>query len=208
MVLTYSGLCIDSKLYVKLPRVGYPFFVVASRPTIQLRRVGTSGFRTGGRLCETFPSVVTVPAAGNVKESMGVAVAAGTSPLRASKNGTMRGMVNELPTDVTLHVRGALFDMDGVLVNSTGSDERCWLRWAQLHGMEAVSRFFPHTEDALSIRFVRFGPILIRMLSSGGWRTLMRRTEWILRAARCHSTPCSASSALMGDCHLCSGAFG
>jgi mannitol-1-/sugar-/sorbitol-6-phosphatase len=45
-------------------------------------------------------------------------------------------MVNEPPTDVILYVRGALFDMDGVLVNSTGSDERCWLRWAQLHGME------------------------------------------------------------------------
>src|ERR1700678_4337706 len=26
--------------------------------------------------------------------------------------------------------------MDGVLINSIGSDERCWLRWAQLHGME------------------------------------------------------------------------
>jgi len=33
--------------------------------------------------------------------------------------------------------RGLLFDMDGVLISSTGSDERCWLQWAQHHGMEA-----------------------------------------------------------------------
>jgi len=45
-------------------------------------------------------------------------------------------MVDDPPTDVILYVRGALFDMDGVLVDSTASDERCWLRWAQLHGME------------------------------------------------------------------------
>jgi sugar-phosphatase len=45
-------------------------------------------------------------------------------------------MVNEPPTHITLYVRGALLDMDGVLVNSTASDERCWLRWARLHGME------------------------------------------------------------------------
>lgn len=48
----------------------------------------------------------------------------------------MRGMVNEAPADVTLYLRGVLFDMDGVLVDSTGADERCWLRWAQHHGME------------------------------------------------------------------------
>jgi len=38
----------------------------------------------------------------------------------------------------TLHVRGVLFDMDGVLIDSTGSDERCWLRWARLHNMEGT----------------------------------------------------------------------
>lgn len=50
----------------------------------------------------------------------------------------MSGMPNEPPIDITLQVRGALFDMDGVLVNSTASDERCWLRWAQHHGMEGT----------------------------------------------------------------------
>jgi sugar-phosphatase len=33
-------------------------------------------------------------------------------------------------------VRGILFDMDGVLISSTGADERCWMRWARHHGME------------------------------------------------------------------------
>lgn len=28
---------------------------------------------------------------------------------------------------------GILFDMDGVLVRSTGGDERCWMRWAEHH---------------------------------------------------------------------------
>ncbi len=42
------------------------------------------------------------------------------------------------PTHLTLHTRGILFDMDGVLVDSTASDERSWLRWATLHGMEGT----------------------------------------------------------------------
>jgi mannitol-1-/sugar-/sorbitol-6-phosphatase len=35
-------------------------------------------------------------------------------------------------------VRGILFDMDGVLISSTGADERCWLRWAKHHNMEGT----------------------------------------------------------------------
>jgi sugar-phosphatase len=34
--------------------------------------------------------------------------------------------------------RGILFDMDGVLISSTGADERCWLRWAKHHNMEGT----------------------------------------------------------------------
>ena len=37
---------------------------------------------------------------------------------------------------VTLRVRAVLFDMDGVLVSSIAADERSWLRWARLHGIE------------------------------------------------------------------------
>jgi sugar-phosphatase len=40
-----------------------------------------------------------------------------------------------MPTQ-TITVRGILFDMDGVLISSTGADERCWMRWARHHGME------------------------------------------------------------------------
>ncbi|HEY3989510.1 MAG TPA: HAD family hydrolase [Acidobacteriaceae bacterium] len=39
---------------------------------------------------------------------------------------------------VTISVRGILFDMDGVLISSTGADERCWLQWAKHHGMEGT----------------------------------------------------------------------
>ena len=35
-----------------------------------------------------------------------------------------------------ISVRAVLFDMDGVLISSTEADERSWLRWAKLHGME------------------------------------------------------------------------
>jgi sugar-phosphatase len=43
---------------------------------------------------------------------------------------------------VTFQVRGVLFDMDGVLIDSTELDEKCWLRWARLHRMEGA--FAPH----------------------------------------------------------------
>jgi len=36
---------------------------------------------------------------------------------------------------VQIAVSGLLFDMDGVLVRSTHSDERCWTRWAAHHGL-------------------------------------------------------------------------
>jgi mannitol-1-/sugar-/sorbitol-6-phosphatase len=39
---------------------------------------------------------------------------------------------------VELTTRGILFDMDGVLISSTGADERCWIRWAKYHGMEGT----------------------------------------------------------------------
>jgi mannitol-1-/sugar-/sorbitol-6-phosphatase len=37
---------------------------------------------------------------------------------------------------LSISVRAVLFDMDGVLISSIGSDERSWTRWATLHGME------------------------------------------------------------------------
>ena len=55
--------------------------------------------------------------------------------------------------------------------NDAGCVGRSFTAW------RAVSLFIPHTEDALSIQFVHFGPILIPMLSSGGSRTLMRKTR-------------------------------
>ena len=35
-------------------------------------------------------------------------------------------------------VRGVLFDMDGVLISSTGSDERAWGKWAAFHSMQGA----------------------------------------------------------------------
>ncbi len=39
---------------------------------------------------------------------------------------------------IEITTRGILFDMDGVLISSTGADERCWLRWAKYHNMEGT----------------------------------------------------------------------
>jgi sugar-phosphatase len=37
---------------------------------------------------------------------------------------------------VSIVIRAVLFDMDGVLISSIAADERSWLRWAKLHGMQ------------------------------------------------------------------------
>ena len=39
---------------------------------------------------------------------------------------------------VEIAVAGLLFNMDGVLVQSTDGDERCWTRWAAHHGFTAT----------------------------------------------------------------------
>ncbi|CAN5482613.1 HAD family hydrolase [soil metagenome] len=39
---------------------------------------------------------------------------------------------------ITFQTQAILFDMDGVLISSTAADERSWLRWAVLHGMEST----------------------------------------------------------------------
>jgi sugar-phosphatase len=40
--------------------------------------------------------------------------------------------------DVIIQASAVLFDMDGVLIDSTECDERCWLRWASLRGMSGT----------------------------------------------------------------------
>ncbi len=35
-----------------------------------------------------------------------------------------------------IEAEGILFDMDGVLVCSTGGDERCWMRWAECNKLQ------------------------------------------------------------------------
>lgn len=42
------------------------------------------------------------------------------------------------PALTAISVRGVLFDMDGVLINSIDADERIWLRWARFHGIEGT----------------------------------------------------------------------
>jgi sugar-phosphatase len=44
--------------------------------------------------------------------------------------------LSPLSSVITLHPRGILFDMDGVLVSSLGSVERSWEKWAQARGVD------------------------------------------------------------------------
>lgn len=40
------------------------------------------------------------------------------------------------PTPVQIRCKGVLFDMDGILISSLGSVERCWTIWANMRGID------------------------------------------------------------------------
>ena len=48
-------------------------------------------------------------------------------------NATLSGPSIAATFAAEVDAEGVLFDMDGVLVCSTGGDERCWMRWAEHH---------------------------------------------------------------------------
>lgn len=51
-----------------------------------------------------------------------------------------------------LDLRGMLFDMDGVLVSSIGSAERCWRRWAAEYGLPNADQItIPHGVRSIDI---------------------------------------------------------
>ena len=51
-----------------------------------------------------------------------------------------------------IEVEGILFDMDGVLVSSIGSVERCWRRWAGHYGVPNAAKYeVPHGVRAVDI---------------------------------------------------------
>jgi len=53
---------------------------------------------------------------------------------------------------ITVETKGLLFDMDGVLISSTGSVERSWQRWCKLYGMTNAEEFqVPHGTRAVDI---------------------------------------------------------
>lgn len=42
------------------------------------------------------------------------------------------------PSPVQIRCEGILFDMDGILISSLGSVERCWTQWAEMRGVDPV----------------------------------------------------------------------
>jgi sugar-phosphatase len=54
--------------------------------------------------------------------------------------------------EVLVETKGLLFDMDGVLISSIGSVERCWKRWCALYEVAGAERFrVPHGVRAVDI---------------------------------------------------------
>jgi mannitol-1-/sugar-/sorbitol-6-phosphatase len=49
----------------------------------------------------------------------------------------MASLVTSSP--VTIHCKGLLFDMDGILISSLGSVERSWSKWAEMRGVAPAS---------------------------------------------------------------------
>ena len=51
---------------------------------------------------------------------------------------------------IEIRTRGLLFDMDGVLVSSIGSVNRCWRRWAAIYQVPGAENFeVPHGTRAI-----------------------------------------------------------
>ena len=55
-------------------------------------------------------------------------------------------------SEVVVETKGLLFDMDGVLISSIGSVERCWKRWAEIYEIPDAENFqVPHGTRAIDI---------------------------------------------------------
>jgi mannitol-1-/sugar-/sorbitol-6-phosphatase len=53
---------------------------------------------------------------------------------------------------LSIHTQGLLFDMDGVLVSSIGSVNRCWRQWCERYGIPNPDKFdVPHGKRAVDI---------------------------------------------------------
>ena len=53
---------------------------------------------------------------------------------------------------ICVKAKGILFDMDGVLISSIGSVERCWRRWAEMYDVPNAAEYaVPHGMRAIDI---------------------------------------------------------
>ena len=53
---------------------------------------------------------------------------------------------------ICVETKGLLFDMDGVLISSIGSVNRCWRRWCEMYGIADAETFeVPHGMRAIDI---------------------------------------------------------
>jgi sugar-phosphatase len=53
---------------------------------------------------------------------------------------------------ICVETKGLLFDMDGVLISSIGSVERCWRKWAKIYDIPGADEYdVPHGRRAIDI---------------------------------------------------------
>ena len=63
-----------------------------------------------------------------------------------------RSLVTGSPEPAFFETKGLLFDMDGVLISSIGSVNRCWRQWAAMYDIPDAAKFdVPHGQRAIEI---------------------------------------------------------
>ena len=128
---------------------------------------------------------------------------------------------------LTLNCSAILFDLDGVLVDSTGSVDRQWRAWAREHGIdeqkvidvahgvrtiEVIRRVAPHIDAETEVLrleqreaddhdgvFVMPGAVeLVRSIPEGQWGVVTSGTRLLASARKPHPEPYLRGAQLMG----------
>jgi sugar-phosphatase len=89
---------------------------------------------------------------GDLEYAAGAAVSGGFRSIRQRWQGDDSGGGAVRDELVRVETKGLLFDMDGVLISSTGSVERCWKQWCRHYGVPNAESFeVPHGTRAVDI---------------------------------------------------------
>lgn len=98
------------------------------------------------------PTACAILAWGNAPGFRSVSAQRAESPLYIEPRSTTLSYEQQTSESITIQTRGVLFDMDGVLLSSIGSVNRCWREWCRLTGVPNWETFeVPHGQRAIDI---------------------------------------------------------